>query len=157
MEPHTLSFVHFCSAFNHLELFWSCLHICLKMWKRHELLVSRNHNFNMLQPWSFLLHTHIAHTKINIHVDFEASMYRNKKVMDCPKSLKMPFLLPASILNVNGLVYTLFFDSGFWIGLATFFVVLFSFPETREVQDLFVVNLGLRSRSHECYKQTVET
>ena len=24
-------------------------------------------------------------------------MYRNKKVMDCPKSLKMPFLLPASI------------------------------------------------------------
>ena len=97
MEPHTLSIVHFCSAFNHLELFWSCLHICLKMWKRHELLVSRNHNFNMLQPWSFLLHTHIAHTKVNIHVDFEASMYRNKKVMDCPKSLKMPFLLPTSI------------------------------------------------------------
>ena len=31
MEPHTLSFVHFCSAFNHLEFFWSCLHICLKM------------------------------------------------------------------------------------------------------------------------------
>ena len=38
----------------------------------------------------------------------------------------------------------------------TSFVVLFIFLETREVQDLSVVNLGLQTRCHECYKQTSE-
>ena len=40
-------------------------------------------------------------------------MYRNKKVMDCPKSLKMPFLLPASIQG-SSIFSTIDLRSGYW-------------------------------------------